>query len=163
MTKQVRRLTKKYGGRRVRFKNLSLPYQLAIAHYMAIDGEAWVAGCGFVYGGVYGKELKQALPELREKHGKEKFGIVTIPTKALIAEIVQDNEFFHTSFEEYHQWFLSFDDVPEHSRRNRWPVILGCFDLETLQDGWHRLHCYFQQRARVIPCVYLIDQWQSRR
>jgi hypothetical protein len=59
----------------------------------------------------------------------------------------------------YHEWYChpANGGVPNHPRDDRWPVILSSANAETLQDGWHRFHCYVQQRACDVPAVFFLQ------
>jgi hypothetical protein len=152
VSKRNKVLVKKYGGQVMSFQSLSLPAQLSIAHYMAIDGEAWEVPADYAR-----KPFKALLPWFRGKYGAKKFGYVEIPTEVLTAEVMKDNEEVSRfkDFEEYHRWYAGLPGgIPNHPKKDRWPVILSSFEDETLQDGWHRLHTYYHQGAETIPAVY---------
>ncbi len=148
------------GGRVFSFANLPRPHQLALIHYMAIDGEAWVIGDD--------ETPAQALPAMVKAHRRERFGMINLPTKALLAATMEDEGIkgVYSDFEAYHRWYVYGPDssarqehlhhtsVPDHPRRHRWPCILSCMEDETFQDGWHRFHCYVRQNARIIPCLW---------
>lgn len=158
-SKRNKALIKKYGGEVMPYQSLPLPAQLAVAHYMAIDGEAWKFPEGTENWSVakVKKELPGLLPYFRGKYGKKRFGYVEIPTEALVAEVMKDEEAGarFPDFDQYHEWYIRMPGgIPNHPKKNRWPVILSSFEEETLQDGWHRLHTYYSQGADVIPAVY---------
>jgi hypothetical protein len=75
----------------------------------------------------------------------------------VLAAVIQDPEIagYWADWKSYHDGYCAphAGGVPDHPRTNRWPVILSSTNEETLQDGWHRLHCYVRQRARLIPAV----------
>jgi hypothetical protein len=162
---QHKKLRKEYGGKLVPFKDLTKPYQLAIIHYMAIDGEAW---------GLFGnmdcycnstpskikRELEKNLPEYIKRHGRRKFGVMNLPIdicKKLIMKVEaiagESLEKEHGSFDEYHAWYTTYD-MPNHTNRNPYPCILSSFNDELFQDGWHRFHRYVELKMKMIPCVY---------
>jgi len=160
VNRRVRRLIREYGGEVMPFRDLPKPAQLAMAWYMAINGEAWeLPGEYDPYGGGLAQireDLPKMLPHFVKKYGKKKFGLVRIPTDALIDSIMQDDEMKgqFKKFSEYHRWYVNQGHMPRHDTRNRWPVILSDFENETLQDGWHRFHDYVRQGADVIPALY---------
>lgn len=154
VSKRNKVLIKKYGGKVMPFQSLPLPAQFAIAHYMAIDGEAWEVPDDYVHNQ---KNFKALLPWFRGEHGTKKFGYVEIPTEALTAEVMKDEEMNgrFPDFDDYHEWYIGLPGgIPNHSKRDRWPVILSSTNDETLQDGWHRLHTYYHQGADIIPAVF---------
>ena len=186
-----RRFIKKYNPKVLPFKKLPRTHQLAIAYYMAIDGEAWellgVLGerhseyrpSDRSYGKnvqklqddfeKYRKALKkllgQSLHHYIKKYGDKKFGMVDIPTKDLIQEIMKRNRDIKEdweTFEEYKKWYLSSFGkgyVGKHISRNRsyrWPSIISGFDDEVLEDGWTRFHCYVARGDKTIPCIFYV-------
>ena len=88
--RRVWALIRQYGGTPVRYADLPRPAQLAIAHYMAIDGEAWPLPEWTADLSV--KQLKTRLPELlpylKTRYGDKPFGFVQIPMTALAAAII---------------------------------------------------------------------------
>ncbi len=153
VSRRNKALVRKYGGKVMPFQSLPLPAQLAAAHYMAIDGEAWEVPPDFDRK----KDFKSLLPWFRGKYGTKKFGYVEIPTEVLTAEVMKDDEEVgrFKDFDEYHRWYIGLPGgIPNHPKKDRWPVILSSFEEETLQDGWHRLHTYYHQGAEMIPALY---------
>lgn len=120
------------------YGELPLPAQRAIFTYMS-EGD-------------YQGELK----DLEKRLSKKRFGYSEVPTAILVRQIEEDPDIagHFEIFEEYHRWYLDQGHTPDHPTKNRWPVILGPFDDETLQDGWHRLHDYYRKGARKIPVVW---------
>ena len=153
---RTERLAKTFGGKIMAYKDLPIPAQLAIAHYMAIDGEAWTLPEIVTRDWSVRKlrrELPGFLPYFRAQYGKTKFGYVRIPTAALIEEIKRDAAYKEAGEPELFRDEPGFK-IPKHPSTSRWPVILSDINDETLQDGWHRLGAYYRQRARVVPAVY---------
>lgn len=154
-----KKMIREFGGEVMPYRDLPEPAQLAIAWYMAADGEAWEIP--EEYKGVSPGDFRSLFPEMMpffiKKHGSKKFGYVEIPTGVLIDAVMENPDMRSqgmTSFEDYHRWYSKHSTIPQHSTKNRWPVILSSEDDETLQDGWHRLHGYIRQGAKVIPAVY---------
>ena len=92
------------------------------------------------------------------------FGLVNIPMTELIKAWEQINEDFFketgerlSSFTDYHAWYTSHDDTPNHPKENIWPPIFSGFDDELFQDGWHRFHSYFLSGLEVIPVLYYLN------
>ena len=160
LSKRNKALAREFGGRVMPFRNLPRPAQLAIAHYMAVDGEAWELPGEYAPNTVSAQKIRRDFERMLnffvKKYGSKKFGYVEIPTEALIEAVMDDDEIrdVYTDFEDYHHWFVSHGYMPRHGPRGRWPVILSEFEDETLQDGWHRFHHYVRQGARMIPAVY---------
>jgi hypothetical protein len=156
-------LVREYGGKVMPFRDLPIPAQLAIAHYMAIDGEAWGFPEGTANWSVSSvkKELPAMLPYFRKVYGGQRFGYVMIPMEALKESILKDQWLtedvgIFPSYEVYDEHVHSQAGFrpTEHPTTQRWPVILSSENEETLQDGWHRLHAYYHQGAKLIPAVY---------
>lgn len=158
-----KRLIRRFGGRMMPFRELPVPAQLAIAWYMAVDGEAWELPPQFVPYHVsvqkITREFRSMLPWFRKEYGSKRFGYVEIPTDVLTDEVMEDVWMAEDlppmrDFEEYHRWYVGQKHMPDHPATGRWPVILSGFEDETLQDGWHRLHDYYRKGAEMIPAVY---------
>lgn len=119
LSERNRALVSKYGGRIMQFQDLPVPAQLAIAYYMAMDGEAWP------WSGESKPTLKDHLPYFRKQWGHVRFGIVELPMQALVSEITKDADVAgFESFEKYHKWYVSAP-MPKHKHTERWPVILS--------------------------------------
>ena len=172
------RLIRNNNGKIYQFKNLPIEAQLALAHYMGIDGEAW----DFAEWGVYedglrerdvgltqtqfhelwehnAKQLVQnlakALPQIVERYGKLEYGLVNIPTQQLKdawLEINDDAVKDYKTFDAYHQWYQGGNN--HYVKTPTWPVILGSFHFELLEDGWHRFHGYIANNAYEIPALW---------
>jgi hypothetical protein len=160
---RTKKLIQTFGGEVMQFRNLPIPAQLAIAWYMAVDGEAWELPSEYYQASV--QELKELgfrsfLPWIRRKYGSKKFGYVEIPMEVLIKQVMRDEwmkEDFHQmkDFEQYHRWYVKQGGMPNHSTTQLWPVILSSdYNEETLQDGWHRLNDYYRKGVEVVPAVY---------
>lgn len=166
MKEQLKVFVQPHGGKIVLFKELPRPFQMAMIHYMAVDGMAWetLGSLDELYftkydSKIWAKAIRKSLSLYVEKYGEEKFGMVYIPSLDLIKAIwdSQDaREFSHSykTFEAYAEWYRK-GHITYHPKSNRWPVILGDNPRqETIQDGWHRFHCYVHQGAKIIPCIY---------
>lgn len=84
-----------------------------------------------------------------------RYGLVNIPMERMIESIMEDEEIeenFET-FEEYHQAYT--DGKPMTGYDQVWPVILSDFNDETLQDGWHRFHAYYQRGLKTVPAILI--------
>lgn len=144
------------------FRNLPRPAQLAMAFYMAVDGEAWPLPPKYVPYEVSFRTIKRDFPSMLpwfvKEYGDRKFGYVEIPTEILIREIMADADIEDQfkEFADYHRWYVKHGPMPRHEPRNRWPVILSSEEDETLQDGWHRFHDYVRQGAEIIPALYYV-------
>jgi len=182
--KKNQQLARKYGAVTLPYNKLPRPYQLSIAYYMAIDGEAWGIPDEIMHhiSNHYPKasytknreEYKKQWKEYREQlvrllvknihfyieeDGKQKFKKANIPTAVLMREIFErhvDIRADNPTFEDYMKSYEDYTTVPDHSRRNRWPVIMSGFDDDIIEDGWHRFHCYITQKQRTIPCVFFV-------
>lgn len=169
-------MAKKHGARIVQYRDMPLEHQLAIAHYMAIDGEAWevlgkleedfekVQCKDYSNDKAFEKFRSDMVKLLRrsihlyvEKYGKVKFGMAAIPARALmdatldrVGELKRD----HKSWKSYHDWYRDNCGIPKHSAKELWPVILSGFPDEVLEDGHHRFHSYVELGVKEIPCVF---------
>lgn len=149
-----------FNPRLVKFKNLTLPYQLSIIQWMAVDGEAWTLKDNAV------KPRKKHVSEIIPQHGNKVFGVVVLPLEALGQKVFESfdetDKNDYKDFNGYHKWYMdAFDSqmkLSNHPPTNRWPCILASSkdeeDFGVLADGWHRLHRYIEQGAKIIPCVF---------
>lgn len=143
----------------VAFRDLPVPYQLALVRYMAIDGEAWDDLMGLSYGvseTAIKKAMLRMLPQYVMDYGDCKFGVAVLPVAEVQQSVMASPEIQAEfgSWEAYHTWYAGSNSVPEHPDTERWPVILSSYDDETLQDGSHRLHSYVQAGHSDIPAVF---------
>lgn len=135
---------------------------MAIAWYMAIDGEAWELTIKEIPNGQH--NLKHwlsttGLSVIEKLYGDRRFVIAEIAMSDLQQCVMQDPEILENwdSWKDYHQWYIqAADDIPSHSSRNPWPVILASTHKETIEDGWHRFHRYSQIGMNTIPCIIFI-------
>ena len=170
-------------GKVYKFKNLPEEAQLAMAHYMGVDGEAWDLEPYGVFEGLVNTHafdhdwekyvaahkqnaetivanLKKALPQIIEAKGDSEYGLVTVPTKTLIdawAEIDSDAiKDFHGNFDAYHAWYQSRRGTSTRGggKNPTWPVIFSDYEDELLQDGWHRFHQYIANGVKEIACLW---------
>jgi hypothetical protein len=146
----------------IAFRDLPVSHQLAIAHYMAIDGEAWdILFDASVFGAEAAKAaLVATLPDYVREYGDSAWGVVDIPVDSVKRAVLADEELASSfsSWKDYAAWYCK-GGIPEHGPVNRWPVILSSSDDETLQDGWHRLHSYVHAGHADIPAVFYPEQW----
>jgi hypothetical protein len=179
MNKNIR-LAQKHGSKVIPFKHLPLEARYAIIHYMAVDGEAWEVHeelakafekCWKIRGS-QPIEKEQAivrqtitLPEVvsfyGNKYGDCKFGISSIPTSILKAEVLKrDYEAMEAfgNWDEYHKWYGENCGLPKHKKQYPWFCILSDSNDEVFQDGWHRFHRYTDLGLKEIPCVYYLDR-----
>jgi hypothetical protein len=152
----------------VAFRDLPEPHRMAMAWYMAINGEAWVdvlpynshsdeEGPAWVLH--WKKTLADLMPVFDERYGDTVFGIATVGTEEMLHSIVDD---FHAKDQgldlegvrETHMKGSRHSDYPDHGPEDRWPVVLSSDDDETLQDGWHRFGSYVRGRHADIPTIF---------
>lgn len=150
----------------VAFRDLSLPYQLALAYYMSVDGDAWDLFAKLPKrsndNDILRHALTSAMPLYVEHYGDIKFGISLIPSDAFAKAYVEyhlENAF--GSWDEYMESASNFLG-PKHSTTDRWPVILSSDEDEILQDGHNRAHCYLNAGQTDIPAVFFPSQAQLR-
>lgn len=137
-----------------RFADLPVSHQMSIIWFKAVDGQAWDGVDLSPY-----HDLKQALyallPRYEDLYGNVLVGMTFLDTSAIQAAVMCDPDIAETfaCWEEYHSRYV-LGGVPEHSQKDRWPVILSDDDEETLRDGWHRFHSYVRDGASVVPAVF---------
>ncbi len=160
------------------FRDLPASHQLAMAWYMAIDGEAWIDIIDYDkldrdHGNItdegarrkaYATELENYMPAFIAQYGDVEFGIALWPVNSLIKSIAGDEGFerfqgdigalradYETPIQQYFR--------TSYPAENRWPVIMSSFDDETLQDGWHRFHIYVSLQHSDIPVIFYPQEW----
>lgn len=158
MKPAVRKIIRANGGKILPFRQLPTEARVAIAYYMAVDGEAWERGPN-----LRGSEnnpvqaLQEDLGFYEETRGETPFGFVLTPTSQLQASVLTDLDIGEDwkCFEDYHAWYrtLPYGNV-NYDPSFRWPVILSSAGHETLEDGWHRFHHYHSQKDKSIPCLW---------
>jgi hypothetical protein len=148
----------------LKFRLLPPECQLAMIHYMAIDGEAWEIPDGlnteieshqkWLRGEVddinsmnaWNAALFRYLPFYVKTYGQEVFGyIASLSLSALCAAVMLDEgmEEWNRDWDAYHRWYM--EKAQKHPITNTdWPVIIGSFPDEILQDGWNRFHQYVE-------------------
>ena len=130
------------------FGDLPLGYQMAVTHYLAIDGEAWSVPSG------HSRITKKDLERFARLNSFFQIGVVSIPRRVLEESIMADfdlDEF--RSFSDYHRWCISQKFMPNHKNHD-WPSILSQMEDETFEDGWHRFHSYYRQGLEIFPCAF---------
>lgn len=139
------------------FSQMSTPYQLAIIWWMAVDGEAWDLVDLSIFTSVddVKSNLVNLLPEYIKHYGHTKFSVGALNTKDIINSVMQDEDIADSfsCWNDYHKWYSS-GEMPEHSKEDRWPVLLSSDDYETILDGWHRFHCYVKNGDTSIPVIF---------
>lgn len=158
----------------VAFRDLPMPYKMAMAWYMAVDGEAWgefldyrklhrampdqaVDQAG--WHAFWKDVLVEAMPLFDAHHGDEQFGVALVPTEAVLAsivddEVLEDEDLTLEDLRERYGSGANHEGYPEHGPVDRWPVILSSTDDETLQDGWHRFGSYVKSGHEDIPAIF---------
>ena len=166
---RVKKLIRQYGGWIMPYRELSREAQLAMAHYMAIAGEAWKPSpdfdrwnaIHFPYDATkasHQKHFQADRPYYVQRYGNRRFGFVVIPMVDLGKSIEKDQDCKDEclDFDHYHHWYVDtlHNPLPRHKKTNLWPIILSDFAFETLQDGWHRLHAYYRRGIKQVPCLF---------
>lgn len=161
-----------------KYRDLPDHYQMAMAWYMAIDGEAW---CDIIdYDKLiprklntidlqtlhsrYKEELRRLLPKFIEVYGEVEFGIAKWSTDSLLTSIAKDDAFVEDGRTPDETKILFREPIKgyyttNHPESNRWPVILSNHNDETLQDGWHRFHIYVSAGHEDIPVIFYPTDW----
>lgn len=158
VTKQHMELLKLGNPKVVPYKQLPEEAKNSIAVYLVSglslpakpDGDSWPM-----------PTVEQCKEAVNRAMPNRKFGIVTVPMKAVTdwmmkyRDISLDDLEFET-FDQYHKWYLKNNHVPKH--KERWPAIMGSFDNELLQDGWHRFNSYYRAGDKTLTMLYFIAE-----
>ena len=172
MKNQVKTLFKKYNGKILPYSKLPRPHQLAMAWYMAVDGEAWKwpndkyedhkynTNDKYRYSQKGQQEYEAYLKNVLrfhlhqwfvKKYGNKRFGVVEIPTDVLLKAIYESLPNDKPNIEAFYKDYENGSAV-NHPKSNRWPVILD-YNNEVIQDGYTRFRHYTNRGDRTIPCL----------
>lgn len=163
----------------VKYRDLPVPHQMAIAWYMAVNGEAWddIIDHDQIdlpedvensddprWHSTYKAALEKLLPRFVRKYGKVEFGVATWDTESLITSIAGDDTFKEDGIDlnGTRAWFktpMQNYFTTSYPETDRWPVIMSGFEDETLQDGWHRFHIYVANGHPDIPVIFFPEKW----
>lgn len=174
---RVKNLIEKNGGRKVLFRDLPKSHQIALIHYMSVDGATWAVTDWSLDQWKWGEGCPDPIhqSELRlesfrdieknydlfvDHYGHIQFGVVDIPTKELIQSISEDKYFPEEQLEYYKKSdVVGFAAGWEYDRPT-FPVILSPFEDETLQDGWTRFGRYCELGEETVPCLYYLSPFE---
>lgn len=155
------------------FRDLSHTHQLAIVHYLAVDGEAWdwpdAMGVEFSKWSADNPEatyeqtrtavsriLVNHLEHFVTIHGDLQIGVALVDMDVVKQHVmtIDPDVGSHGSWEAYHAWYKAGGGVPSHPDHGRWPCILSGMEEEVFEDGWHRLHSYAASGHVDLPLVF---------
>lgn len=150
------------GNKVTKFKDLPKPYQYAIIHYMAFDGEAWDLPEGYdeeanaesrdwfedqKFNRAY---IKKNVKYWADKYCDATFGMLPLSKGDTLKALKELHSEALNNMDE-----LDGDNLADPKYYNeKWPVILSSFDDEFIEDGWHRLSVYLRSTMRKIPAIY---------
>lgn len=161
----------------VAFRDLPQEHRLAMAWYMAVDGEAWAdvfedlpedADCPDIgedrdgWAAFWLAALRERMPRIDDMHGDVEFGMATVPMDRMVAAIEADPDMAQEGVTSYRDTVMSRDGSVAHGTAARWPVILSTSDDETLQDGWHRMASYVRSGCSDVPCLFYPEERHLR-
>lgn len=133
------------------FRDLQLSHQLAIAHYMTLDGDAE---------GETPASLEALLSAHLLHHGDDEWGVLNVAAERLKQSVMADEDRAsgNESWEQYAAAYCAAGDVPHYDSDDRWPVLLSADNYETLLDGWHRMHSYMRSGAVDVPAIFAPEE-----
>jgi hypothetical protein len=133
LPKRLARLVK--GSKILKFQDLPEEAKLAIIEYMPFD---------FVY-----------------NDENERYGYHPGIDVELLKSSIMEDEDCHidwNTFDKYHEWYQSRGNYDHDISKPLWPVIISSDSEDTLQDGWHRFHCYIAKGVKFIPALYFVSR-----
>lgn len=143
----------KYPRRKYAFKDLPSEAKKAVVIYM------WGARAD-----VKEVENQERLPfaaivkEFEDVNGGVPFEIYKVPVSVVAKKAMEEaNERDGAGFEnldEWHENYIGSEELPNHKKV--WP-LLGGDEEEVIQDGWHRLHLYYENGVRIVPVLFFLD------
>lgn len=132
-------LIRRHGGRPVRFRDLPATAKQAIL--------------------TRGREHLDPDDKPPRINPNRLFGYVEIPMEelkqAVFTNLMQHNpEAPFKSFDDYHKWYTSHGDTPNHTEV--WPIELETSYLDggLIDDGSHRFHSYVRSGVQIVPVLY---------
>lgn len=137
------------------YRDLPKSYQMAIAWFMGVDGDAWHVSDGPCCSeNAAGKAvMESALHEYVERYGDVKIGIAQVDTQAAKLNVMEhiDQADFGT-WDEYHAWYLAQRKGEVFGHADGWPVLLNFGDeWETFDANWPCFHAYCRDGAARFP------------
>ncbi len=153
----------------VPYRDLPREHRLAMAWYMAVDGEAWAevfddlpedAECPDIgedragWAAFWLAGLEARLPRIDDLYGDVPFGMASVPMERILAAIDRDPDMASAPGPSFRDAVLAQRGGDAHGTEARWPVILSSTDDETLQDGWHRIGSYVRSGCADVPCLF---------
>ena len=162
-----RQLFRKHTYERVPFANLPEEFQLAMAHYMSVDGAAWAVEedwSDWKWGEGGPDPIRQSalrndvMTDLRrfmfrfvDHFGNIEFGVVNLPTESLMQAIRDIDDGFYSGLT-----FGKRDAEKWEYEIPTWPVILSSAHNDILQDGWTRFGRYYELGVEFTPCIFYL-------
>jgi hypothetical protein len=157
----INTLIEKYNGKIFEFKDLSIPSQKSIIHYLAwdSDGEYWnIIGDPFEDSD---KDINDNFSKYIAEHRKEKFGYVEIPLSIVDENLftgIEDKKFLLAS-EDKEYLNQTYKEHGCFTSNEIWPCFLssvGPDDMGLIEDGWNRIAYYIKNKVDPIPFIYFI-------
>ena len=155
------------GGSITKVGALPFEAQCALAWYMSVDGEGWEVPeiCRV---GAPPIDFTDAVRQgAYDAHRNERIGfhpgISVVDLKKAVMLDCDMQDYPHQNFEQYHERYLNIARPVDHDvTKPLWPIVLASVPkneddahyFETLQDGWHRFHCYVRKGVQKIPALY---------
>lgn len=159
------------------FRDLPRTHQLALVHYLALDGEAWEWPAAMETEfqnwisenkGITNERQDAALRRIMVDHiddfvmvhGDMEIGVAVVDMKVVKQHVLSVDPDIgdHGSWDAYHTWYTSGGGVPSYSDSDRWPCVLSGMDNEAFEDGWHRLHSYAAAGHADLPVIFFPDE-----
>lgn len=165
------------GGEILTFEELPLEAQMALAHYMSLDGEAWELPPDFEmalekilrrysFGSPKSRPLivaalRDAIPDYIAEYGDFEIGYhPCIPTEKLVdavmTQVDEDPTIEPIDWEQHWQEPPKANIERHDLTKPLWPVILSGFPDEALQDGWKRFGYYVWMGVPCIPALFYV-------
>ena len=149
----------KAGGARVTtLAKLPTTHQIALIHYMSVDGAAWAVGHHAFEDWKWGEgksdklrtqqlnDCRKFLPRFLKHFGRSRFGYASVPTKGLLDVMLKH----HPYAREHAKMDYKFNGV---YKCPTWPVIL-IDSFEIIEDGWNRFFNRMVLNIKMTPVVW---------
>lgn len=144
------------------YRDMPETHQLAIAHYMSVDGAAWAYNHPAFEDWLWGEgtpyepqmrlemleDLRKFLPRFIEHFGGVPFGMADLPCQDLQEVIKECNPYYEES-----DFLNAVSQIRGSYETPTWPSILHDSE-EILQDGWTRFHDRISLKIEMTPVVW---------
>lgn len=94
-----------------------------------------------------------------------KWFVGTMPISQLIGILMNVEDMMEDwggDWDAYHDWYMDkfAHEIKYEGVGEEWPIILD--NKYIIDDGWHRLHRYYDEGLELIPIIYSADEFDKK-